>query len=278
MAMRPSSRISRNWANPRPRVPSRWSAGTRHSTNVSPWVSDACQPILRYGGWTSNPGVPAGTTIVEISPGPVSAVTVTIDVIGVPELVMNDFSPSITHSPPTRRAGPGSGAAGVAAGVGFGQPEAAQRAPGAQVGQPALLLLGRAELVDRVGAEPDAGLQRDGQRLVGAGDLLDGHAQPGEVAAAAVRLGNGMPNSPSSPIFSTVSTGNVWSRSHASAYGSISASTNSRTTARSASCSSVSSGCMRPLVCLVAGLSGLLDRRHPCATAARRCRRGKAPT
>ena len=62
-------------------------------------MSDACQPILRYGGCTSNPGVPAGTTIVEISPGPVSAVTVTIDVIGVPELVMNAFSPSITHSP-----------------------------------------------------------------------------------------------------------------------------------------------------------------------------------
>ena len=36
---------------------------------------------------------------MEISPGPVSAVTVTIDVIGVPEFVMNDFSPSITHCP-----------------------------------------------------------------------------------------------------------------------------------------------------------------------------------
>ena len=99
MAMRPSSRISRNWANPRPCLPSRCSSGTRHSTNVRPWVSEACQPILRYGGCTSKPGVPAGTTIVEISPGPVSAVTVTSDVIGVPEFVMNDFSPSITHCP-----------------------------------------------------------------------------------------------------------------------------------------------------------------------------------
>ena len=62
-------------------------------------MSDACQPIFRYGGWTSMPGVPDGTTMVEISPGPVSAVMVTIDVIGVPELVMKAFSPSITHSP-----------------------------------------------------------------------------------------------------------------------------------------------------------------------------------
>ena len=48
--------------------------------------------------------MPAGTTIVEISPGPVRAVTVTIDVIGVPEFVMNDFSPSMTHIPSSRRA------------------------------------------------------------------------------------------------------------------------------------------------------------------------------
>ena len=34
-----------------------------------------------------------------ISPGPVRAVTVITDVIGVPELVMNDFSPSMTHAP-----------------------------------------------------------------------------------------------------------------------------------------------------------------------------------
>ena len=188
MAMRPSSRISRNWAKPRPRGPSRLASGTRHSTNVRPWVSDACQPILRYGGCTSKPGVPAGTTIVEISPGPVSAVTVTIDVIGVPEFVMNDFSPSMTHVPSSRR-GLRAGAAGVAPGVRLGEPEPAERPPGAQVGEPLLLLRRRAELVDRVGAEADPGLQRDGQRLVGAGDLLDRHAQPGEVTAAAVGLG-----------------------------------------------------------------------------------------
>ena len=40
---------------------------------------------------------------------------------------------------------------------------------------------------------------------------------------------------------STVSTGNVWSRSHASACGAISASANSRTTLRNCSCSAVRS-------------------------------------
>ena len=32
---------------PAPRSPSRLSSGTRASTKVSPWVSDACQPIFR---------------------------------------------------------------------------------------------------------------------------------------------------------------------------------------------------------------------------------------
>ena len=43
---------------------------------------------------------------------------------------------------------------------------------------------------------PDAGLQGDRHRLVGPGDLLDGDAQPGEVAAAAVGLGERDPEQP----------------------------------------------------------------------------------
>ena len=56
------------------------------------------------------PRVPFGTMIVEISPrppsvrGPVTAVTVTKRVIGVPLFVMNCFDPSITHSSPSSRA------------------------------------------------------------------------------------------------------------------------------------------------------------------------------
>ena len=62
--------------------------------NDSSWVSDAFQPTFEYFGATVSPGVPDGTTIAEISlrpsaPVPVTAVTVTNDVMSVPELVMN---------------------------------------------------------------------------------------------------------------------------------------------------------------------------------------------
>src|SRR5918995_731511 len=84
----------------------------------------------------------------------------------------------------------GAGAGGAAAGEGPGQADPAERSAGAQVGQPLLALRLGAEPVDRVGAEPDAGLERDGERLVDAGQLLDGDAERGEVgAAAAVLLG-----------------------------------------------------------------------------------------
>ena len=56
------------------------------------------------------PGVPAGTMMAEISgparpgPSPVTAGDVTRPVMSVPELVMNDLVPLITHSPPSSRA------------------------------------------------------------------------------------------------------------------------------------------------------------------------------
>ena len=55
------------------------------------------------------PAVPDGTMIEEISlpPSglvPVTAVTVTRPVMSVPELVMNDFVPVMTHSSPSRTA------------------------------------------------------------------------------------------------------------------------------------------------------------------------------
>ena len=123
----------------------------------------------------------------------VRAVTVTRLVIGVPEFVMNAFSPSITHSPAASsstarvRVPPAS-----LPGLGLGEAEAAEGAARAQVGQPLLALLLGAEDEDRVGAEADAGLERDRHRLVDPAELLDGHAQRGEVAAApAVLLGEG---------------------------------------------------------------------------------------
>ena len=190
MAMRPSSRISRNWAKPRPRVPSRCSCG---------------HPALDERQAVGVRGVPAHLAVrrLDLEAGRAGGDDDRRDLARPGERgdgderrdrrarVGDERLLAVDHPLPRRlvEPGPGAGAAGVAAGVRLGQPEAAERPAGAQVGQPALLLLGRAELVDRVGAEPDAGLQRDRQRLVGAGDLLDGHAQPGQVTAAAVRLG-----------------------------------------------------------------------------------------
>jgi hypothetical protein len=67
-------------------------------------VSDAFQPILRYGVPCSYPGVPFSTTMLEISPSPVRAVMQTCPEMSVPALVMNCLAPSITHSPPSKAA------------------------------------------------------------------------------------------------------------------------------------------------------------------------------
>ena len=68
---------------------------------------------------------------------------------------MNAFSPSMTHVA-VDEVRLGAGAAGVAARLGLGEPEPAQRPAGDEVGQPPLALLLGAELVDRVGAQADA--------------------------------------------------------------------------------------------------------------------------
>ncbi len=104
MAIRPSSRIRRNCAYPRPSSPSRFAAGTRTSEKDSSRVSDAFHPTLEYGAATVKPGVPDGTMIAEMrgapfSLRPVTAVTVTSSVMSVPELVMKHLEPLITHSP-----------------------------------------------------------------------------------------------------------------------------------------------------------------------------------
>src|SRR6478672_8422069 len=60
--------------------------------------------------------------------------------------------------------------------------------------------------------------------------------------------GNGRPNSPSSPMAKTVSTGKVWVRSHSSAWGAISLSANARTTFLKSSCSGLRSRSTRSIV------------------------------
>ena len=165
-------------------------------------MSDACQPIFRYGGCTSNPVVPDGTRMVLISPGPVRAVTVTNTVISVPELVMKAFSPFDPPTPPPRRRAPRVVRVPPASlpGLGLGEAEAAQGAPHAEVGKPRLLLLLGAEAVDRVGAQPHARLEGDGHRVINPGQLLDGDAEHREVATAtAVRLGEGDAEEPQLP-------------------------------------------------------------------------------
>ena len=67
-------------------------------------------------------------------------------------------------------------------------PKPGERAPGEQVGEPALLLLLGAVPVDRHDAEPDPGLERDGDALVDARERLDGEAEVGVAAALARRL------------------------------------------------------------------------------------------
>ncbi len=104
MAMRPSSRIRRNCAYPRPGPPTRFSAGTRTSSKNNSWVSEAFHPTLEYFGATVKPGVPLGTMIALIPPSGVRAVTVTKAVMSVPELVMNTLDPLMTHSSPSSRA------------------------------------------------------------------------------------------------------------------------------------------------------------------------------
>jgi hypothetical protein len=95
---------------------------------------------------------------------------------------------AVDHPLVVDQPGPGARRPRVAAGVGLGQPEGAERPTGDEIGQPARLLVVVAEAEDRVGAKPDAGREGDAERLVDASDLLDGDAQRDEVAVAAAPL------------------------------------------------------------------------------------------
>ena len=125
-----------------------------------------------------------------------------------PALVMNCLAPSITHSPSVE---PGARAdvAGVGAGLGLGQPEGAELAARAEVGQQSRLLLLGAEEVDRLRAERGVRAQRDRDRRVDPRQLLDRDRVRERVAARRRRppRGTGSPSSPSSPILATISYG-----------------------------------------------------------------------
>ena len=102
MATRPSSRMARNWRKPGALLAKEVLG--RHPAPVEPQSVGirgvpAHLSVRRLDHESRR--VPAGTTIAEMSV-PVRAVTVMIDVIGVPEFVMNALAPSITHSPSVR--------------------------------------------------------------------------------------------------------------------------------------------------------------------------------
>ena len=152
-------------------------------------MSDACQPILRYGAITVKPGVPASTTMLEISLSPVRAVIVTHFVIGVPELVMNVFWPSITHSSRgVVEHGTRARRARVGAGLGLGEPERAEHLARDHRHEVLLLLLLGARVEERRRAQAHARFERDRHRRVDAGELLDREAVREVVGAAAAVL------------------------------------------------------------------------------------------
>ena len=240
MAMRPSSRMARKLRKPLPGSPSRFSTGTRQSSRVMPWVSLACQPILRYGGSMMRPGVPAGTTKAEIWSSSVRAVTVTIDVSSVPELVMNAFDPLSTHSPvdSSSRARVRVAPASLPP-SGSVRPKAPRARPATRSGSHRCCwssspnwkigLVPRPTAADRVmptdwSTRPISSMAR---HSVVKSAPLPPHCS-----------GNTRPNSPRSAMARTTSIGKTWSRSHCSAWGAISARAKSRTTSRNASCSS----------------------------------------
>ncbi len=77
---------------------------------------------------------------------------------------------------------------GVRAGLRLGEAERPELAPADEVGQPARLLLGSAEVVDRRRAEANRRLERDPDPGIAPRDLLDGDAQRQEIGAGATCL------------------------------------------------------------------------------------------
>ncbi len=73
---------------------------------------------------------------------------------------------------------------GVRTGLGLGQPEGPELAAGAEVGKQALLLLVGAEQIDRLGAEGGVCAERDRDRRVDPGQLLDAEGVGERVATA----------------------------------------------------------------------------------------------
>ena len=102
---------------------------------------------------------------------------------------------AVDHPLAVLEPGAGPDVAGVGAGLGLGEPEGAELAPRAEVGQQLALLLLGAEQVDRLRAERGVRGHRDRDRGVDPGQLLDRERVGERVAApAAVLLGERDPH------------------------------------------------------------------------------------
>ncbi len=103
---------SREWSsvaiailNPCPSVPSRLPAGMRQSWKKIAAVCEARSPSLCSEAPTLKPGASPGTTNAEMPPAPASPVRANATYQrACPALVIHAFSPSSTHSSPSRRA------------------------------------------------------------------------------------------------------------------------------------------------------------------------------
>ncbi len=148
------SRMCRNCFSPAPRGPSRFSSGTRQSLNASGRVSEAFQPIFRYGSPCVYPSVPLGTIRFEISlwasafacPLPfASAAPVTAVMQTIPEMfgarVGDELLCSVDHPLAAVEARPRARVARIGPRFGLGQAERAEPLARAQPGHPLALLL-----------------------------------------------------------------------------------------------------------------------------------------
>ena len=124
----------------------RFSSGTRTSWRTSSEVTDARSESFLWISGAEKPGMPCSTMKPRIAPSSVRAQTIAMSAI-VP-FVIHIFAPFRIQSEPSRRACVRIDA-GVGAGVGLGQPEAADDLARVHRRQPALLLLLGARTPDR---------------------------------------------------------------------------------------------------------------------------------
>src|SRR5262245_44649796 len=174
---------------------------------------------------------------------PVRAVTVTSEVMSVPELVMNAFSPSITHSSPSSRAVVRVPPASLPA-SGSVRPKPASARPAHRSGSHSWRWTSVPKR--KMGAAPrptpaSSVMPRDWSTRPSSSMAM--HSVVRSAPPPPYSSGKGMPNRPRSPIWRTTSVGKTCSASQRSAWGAISPSAKSRTSLRSASCSSVNSTC-----------------------------------